>query len=351
MRFTAGESFMPLSIDRLGKNRISIAHNYEQNGDLMADPDMTFVIDREAGALSARTYQQAGIGRYQTVEDENGNISNAGLAGQLDSFARQWFSNIRKQQFEKSLMRVLSQGEEIDVVFGPEGKVTEITGPDAAVDAYARKIGIEPPPYEDEAGAPSRSIRLTRIGDFYEAYGEDAQTLTELLNLSLTPRQGAAMCGFPDRLLDEYATRLKEVGYAFALTEVSAKGTAITPSASLMSETEGSGEKSEPQNFVSTDEAGVSGKTKYRRNVEAIKLLRAIEAEGRNAAAQEQETLSRYSGWGSLPQVFDPEPKPEWRREWAELKTLLTGKEYDLAAGSTLNAHYTPIEVVTMSTR
>ena len=49
---------MPLTIERLYGNRISVAQNYVQNGDLMADPDMEFVMDMEAGTLSARTFQQ-----------------------------------------------------------------------------------------------------------------------------------------------------------------------------------------------------------------------------------------------------------------------------------------------------
>ena len=53
IRFSAGEAYMPLTVERLRGNRISVSHHYEQNGDLMADPDMEFVMDIEAGTLSS----------------------------------------------------------------------------------------------------------------------------------------------------------------------------------------------------------------------------------------------------------------------------------------------------------
>ncbi|MDR1210110.1 MAG: hypothetical protein LBK41_07350 [Clostridiales bacterium] len=56
VRFTAGASMMPLTVERLSGDRIAASHFYEQNGDLMRDPDIEFVIDRESSTLSARTY-------------------------------------------------------------------------------------------------------------------------------------------------------------------------------------------------------------------------------------------------------------------------------------------------------
>ena len=66
---------------------------------------------------------------------------------------------------------------------------------------------------------------------------------------------------------------------------------------------------SERHNFRITDgHLGEGGaKTKFHNNVAAIQTLRKIESEGRLAAPEEQETLSRYVGWGGLPQVFDGE--------------------------------------------
>lgn len=86
-------------------------------------------------------------------------------------------------------------------------------------------------------------------------------------------------------------------------------------------------------------------KAKYRWNVEAIQTVNTLEREMRNATPAEQETLSRYVGWGGLPQAFDPDNK-EWAKEYAELSELLTPEEFDSARASTLNAHYTPPTVI-----
>ena len=92
---------------------------------------------------------------------------------------------------------------------------------------------------------------------------------------------------------------------------------------------------------ITDEELGVGGaKTKFRNNVEAIRTLKAIESEDRLATPEEQEILSRYVGWGGLPQAFD-ESNEDWKKEYAELKELLTDEEYASARGSTLNAHYT----------
>ena len=102
-----------------------------------------------------------------------------------------------------------------------------------------------------------------------------------------------------------------------------------------------------PRNFHITDEhLGESGaKARFRANMDAVTTLKRIEAEGRAATADEQETLSRYTGWGAIPDAFD-ESKSDWAKECAELKATLTPEEYEAARGSTLNAHYTSPTVI-----
>ena len=86
-------------------------------------------------------------------------------------------------------------------------------------------------------------------------------------------------------------------------------------------------------------------KARTRANIEAIRIVKRLEAEGRNATPEEQAALSKYVGWGALANAFD-ESKPEWAKENAELKELLTDEEYRAARASTNNAHYTSIEVI-----
>ena len=105
--------------------------------------------------------------------------------------------------------------------------------------------------------------------------------------------------------------------------------------------------KQEPMNFrITDDDLGAGGpKTKYKANVEAIQVLQTLDAEQRQATAEEQEILSRYVGWGGIPQAFD-ESNAEWSKEYAELQSLLTADEYKEARASTLNAFYTSPTVI-----
>ena len=86
-------------------------------------------------------------------------------------------------------------------------------------------------------------------------------------------------------------------------------------------------------------------KSKCQANLEAIRLLKSLEAQGRPATPEEQEILSRYSGWGGIPQVFDQSAEG-WQNQREELKNLLDEAEYASARASTPNAHYTPPEVI-----
>ena len=103
----------------------------------------------------------------------------------------------------------------------------------------------------------------------------------------------------------------------------------------------------EPVNFrITDDDLGAGGpKHKFRANMDAIYLLKKLENENRLATPQEQETLSRFVGWGGIPQAFDGDNR-EWSGEYAEVKAALTAEEYNAARGSTLNAFYTSPTVI-----
>jgi len=80
---------------------------------------------------------------------------------------------------------------------------------------------------------------------------------------------------------------------------------------------------------------------RFQRNLDAIRTLKAIEAENRTATAEEQAVLAQYVGWGGLADFFD-EKNPRYN----ELKDLLTDTEYAAARESTLTAFYTPPVVI-----
>lgn len=105
--------------------------------------------------------------------------------------------------------------------------------------------------------------------------------------------------------------------------------------------------KAERVNFrITDDDLGAGGpKAKFKANMEAIHLLKKLEEENRLAMPQEQEVLSRYVGWGGIPNVFDKE-NSDWAEEYRELYDTLTKEEYEAARASTLNAFYTSPTVI-----
>ena len=105
--------------------------------------------------------------------------------------------------------------------------------------------------------------------------------------------------------------------------------------------------ESDRNNFEITDnELGIgTPREKFQRNIEAIKVLKKCEQENRYATKEEQETLSKYVGWGGLQQAFD-ENNESWSEQYKELKNILTDEEYEQARSSTLTAFYTPPVVI-----
>lgn len=93
-----------------------------------------------------------------------------------------------------------------------------------------------------------------------------------------------------------------------------------------------------PENFRITDSEIGSGTPlqRFNNNLAAIRLLKELEAEGRQATPEEQETLSRYVGWGGLAEFFK-ESNPHYQ----ELRDLLTEDEYSSARATTLDSFYT----------
>ena len=113
-------------------------------------------------------------------------------------------------------------------------------------------------------------------------------------------------------------------------------------------------------NFVIGDSLDLPNGTKARTraNIEAIRIVKQLAAEGRYATAAEQEALSKYVGWGGLADAFgkpvsnrttrklEYEPVSGLEAEFQELREVLTEAEYKAARESTKNAHYTSIEVI-----
>ena len=89
----------------------------------------------------------------------------------------------------------------------------------------------------------------------------------------------------------------------------------------------------------------VNKKERFHRNYAAISVLKECQNENRFATPEEQIILSKYVGWGGIPEAFD-ERAGSWQSEYAMLKNILTPEEYAAARESTLTAFYTPSEVI-----
>lgn len=101
--------FMDLSMeylgyaDRHGFPVYAMAHYGEQNGDLMADPDMTFSVDRDAGRVEALTWQNDYLGRYDEVyrrRDDGALLYSPSIRTSLDDFLWRWAKNLQDQGFD-----------------------------------------------------------------------------------------------------------------------------------------------------------------------------------------------------------------------------------------------------------
>ena len=99
--------YMDLSVDNLGSDtekglpvfKLSLAHNFVQNGDVMADPDMEIRIYPYAGFVEALTYQLDSLGIYQVVYPEPGKVYPK-RKRELNRFLNLWLSNLISQGFK-----------------------------------------------------------------------------------------------------------------------------------------------------------------------------------------------------------------------------------------------------------
>jgi DNA mismatch repair protein MutS len=66
---------------------------------------------------------------------------------------------------------------------------------------------------------PKDALLLFRLGDFYEMFFEDAQAGAQLLNLSLTARNGVPMCGLPHHAANGYIARILKAGRKVAICD------------------------------------------------------------------------------------------------------------------------------------
>ena len=236
--------------------------------------------------------------------------------------------------------------------------------------------------YREIKAENPQAIVFYQQGDFYEAFEQDAVKVANELDLVLTSRhinentgERIAMCGFPKHSLDKYMKHLADKGYKIAVSSLENDERKTIWYAPDYSEDENEKEEQnisiEPTfqappkanayafdlhpeipiadrhnyNFAEKEIETVGKKERFRRNMEAIRVLKECEFDNRFAPPEEQEILSGYVGWGGISEAFD-ENNDAWADEFQELYTALSPTEYEAARRSTLTAFYTPQPVI-----
>lgn len=106
--------------------------------------------------------------------------------------------------------------------------------------------------------------------------------------------------------------------------------------------------------YESTEFFSKGKKSKYKDNVEALRVLKDLRLEDRTPTKEEQATISKWVGWGQMPELFDYrdnagyslEEYHAWEKERTEIKAILSKDEYRAARASTINGHYTHPNVI-----
>lgn len=236
--------------------------------------------------------------------------------------------------------------------------------------------------YREIKAENPQAIVFYQQGDFYEAFEQDAVKFANELDLVLTSRhinentgKRIAMCGFPKHSLDKYMKYLADKGYKIAVSSLGNDERKTIWYAPDYSEDENEKEEQnisiEPTfqappkanaytfdlhpeipiadrynyNFAEKEIETVGKKERFRRNMEAIRVLKECEFDNRFATPEEQEILSGYVGWGGISEAFN-ENNDAWADEFQELYTALSPTEYEAARRSTLTAFYTPQPVI-----
>jgi hypothetical protein len=98
-------AFMPVHVECIGRCNYgllySIAHYYEQNGDLMRDPEMVFIKGADNRYYPTYFRQDGGLGFEQEaviMEDEKVKAFKPPIQDELKEFANGWMQNIKEQQ-------------------------------------------------------------------------------------------------------------------------------------------------------------------------------------------------------------------------------------------------------------
>ena len=283
------------------------------------DPD--YYEQRQLAEQEAQEQKEAGLGEYLNPEKEETDPNTTAI-GEIDYFFHR------------------PEAEEYEAIY---------YNPDAVAGGQFVILHL---PYDLIAEAKGKTETAEDFFDFL-----DGHAYTELIDLG-TPEYAEMLIEYAEPMPD-FIGRSEET--MLALTERSSREIPEQETAPLVPKWEQTKKQkvkgfdlhpdipmSERNTFdlKANPVETVGKKERFRRNIMAIQLLKKCQEENRFATPDEQIILSKYVGWGGIPEAFD-ENNSAWGTEYLELKTVLTPEEYTAARESTLTAFYTPPEVTT----
>lgn len=301
----------------------------------------------------------------QVFDDEK--ISEAEMDKQLDQLNSEWTYGESASGKQNAMIsdRLRSKGFDAyqgDMQSGDKGK-EYLVFDDSIIKSVIKGV--------DSNG--TQSVRGNGTGTLEETPSEDVQGVSEVGRINAQTSSPSESGGGSTRSNDRQPDGEKSSNQQ---DELSTKGpasqrdssTSVGDGAGDDSATERSGstdsgtepgtgregrrdrDKATAGDYVITNELDNLGgaKTKFRNNVDAIRLAHTIVNEKRKATTEEQAILAKYTGWGGVWQALDQRnvDSKDWGKEFRELKSLIdedviTQNEYEEMASSTQNAHYT----------
>lgn len=335
--FEAGASFMPLTIETIGKDQIAISHFFEQDGDSLADPDMEFEVNHEAKTLNARMYQQDTLRRFENVIQDG--MVNEELENELNEFAEQWFTNIQRNRYRLVTEPQEKEPEQEAVTEETISQETEFISEDIPIGTEfvmdGRKFQV------DSVDMETGNVSLLDV-DFLKGAGFP---IFRNEPVSVVRKQIREQTEEPAEVQEERQDGEKEENKTEEFLPVWEQEPQRKSRTNFFLHPEIPREKRNQYRITDDGLGQGTPKEKFRANIAAIQMLKKCEEEGRLATPDEQKCLSGYVGWGGLSDAFD-ETKTAWGTEYLELKTVLTPEEYEAARESTLTAFYTPPVVI-----
>ncbi len=335
--------FEPLAVEFHGGDQYSWTTFYIQEGDLMHDPDFCFLLDHENQRLEILSFQLDGVPPYgtlyQSCVDDNGNFDRH-LQHELEEAMLQNLRNAR--DVGRKLVRYYdAEGNEVDIP--PEEDAAPVTKPVMpAADDKSPELRAVLNQFAEEHGLGNLSIEQDRFRCFVN------ETFADGMELQLTviyPDNGS-----PEAIQRELENWARESEY---------RGEPIAERGRRKAYAEIHG-KAELLPVPDLPEIAYAAnpRQKVRDNLLALrelKRLRDCEEAGiplydkRRSSETSREysdmVLRRYSGWGSMGDVFD-ESKTTYEYERRELKRLLTEEQYAAIRATVTDAHYTPQIVI-----